>query len=75
MMEFQIWAEKFLLYCYPWDRRAESVPHPLYVVPHPLSIYLSLSMFVYVILSLCLDHGHLICIWRGFVFFFKKINK
>jgi len=70
MMEsrFQIWAEKFLLHCYIWNRRAESVPHPLCVVDH--SVYRSsahsLSMFVYVVLSLSLDHHF--CIWRGSVF-------
>ncbi len=49
---------------------SESVSHPLFVVDHSVyrSSALARSMFVYVFLSLSLDHGHLICIWRGFVF-------
>ncbi len=43
---------------------------PLFAVDHSVyrSSALARSMFVYVFLSLSLDHGHLICIWRGFVF-------
>ncbi len=53
-----------------WDTSSESVSRPLFAVDHSVyrSSALARSMFVYVFLSLSLDHGHLICIWRGFVF-------
>ncbi len=66
----QIWGEMFPSHGDIWDKSSERVPRSLFAVDHSVyrSSALARSLFVYVFLSLSLDHGHLICIWRGFVF-------